>query len=137
LAHSIGDDIMLQTIKLLIADDNEQLRNSLKGFFEMCSGITVVGMAASGTEAIALSAEVHPEVILMDLRMPGGNGIMATQAIHERYPEIKVIALTSGFLIEAEEALAVGASAYIFKSVSVYDILETIQKTYAEGHSID
>ena len=127
---------MAQVIKLLIVDDNEQLRHSLTGFFNLSGGITVVGTAASGKEAIELCAQICPDIVLMDLRMPNGNGIMATQVIHEQYPDIEVIALTSGFLAEAEEALAAGASAYIFKSVSIYDILETIRKTYAEKYPV-
>ena len=127
---------MAQRIKLLIVDDNEQLRHSLAGFFNEYSGINVVGTAVSGSEAVQLCAEVLPDIVLMDLRMPGGNGIMATQAIHEQHPDIQVIALTSGFLVEAEEAIAAGASAYIFKSVSIYEILETIRKTYAEKRAM-
>ena len=65
--------------------------------------------------------------------MPGIDGIAATATIRQRYPDIQVIALTSGLRIEAEAALAAGASGYIFKSVSIYELVDEIRAIYARN----
>jgi CheY-like chemotaxis protein len=124
-------------IKVLLADDNARLRDSLANFLGLWGGMEIVGTAANGQEAVERCSELHPDVVLMDLRMPGGDGITATREIHEQYPDIQVIALTSGFLAEAEEAVAAGAAEYLFKTASVYTIIDTIKEQVAKNSSDD
>jgi DNA-binding NarL/FixJ family response regulator len=114
---------MSRNIKVLLADDNARLRDSLANFLGLWGGMEIVGTAANGDEAVERCSELHPDVVLMDLRMPGSDGISATRVIHEQYPDIQVIALTSGFLAEAA-----GAAEYLFKTSSVYTIIDTIKQ---------
>lgn len=124
-------------INLVLADDHDRLRSSLSDFLNSCSGLQVVGTAANGNEAIDLCARLNPDVVLMDIRMPGMDGIAATETIHQQFPNIQIIALTSGVRAEAEAAVAAGASGYIFKSVSVYEIVDMIRAIYAENAASD
>jgi DNA-binding NarL/FixJ family response regulator len=128
---------MPSKINLVIADDHDRLRSSLSDFLDSCSGLQVVGTAANGDEAFNLCGQLNPDVVLMDIRMPGMDGITATAAIHEQYPDIQIIALTSGIRAEAEAAVAAGASGYIFKSVSVYEIVDMIRSIYAKNTAAD
>ena len=124
-------------INLVLADDHDRLRSSLSEFLNSCGGLQVVGTAANGNEAIDLCGQLNPDVVLMDIRMPGMDGIAATETIHQRYPHIQIIALTSGVRADAEAAVAAGASGYIFKSVSVYEIVDMIREIYAKNAAID
>ena len=81
-------------IKVLIADDHVFYREGVRAFLENEPDIEVVGEAGNGEEVLAKAAELKPDVILMDLKMPGINGIEATRRIHETDPEIGVLALT-------------------------------------------
>jgi DNA-binding NarL/FixJ family response regulator len=128
---------MASNINLLLVDDHERLRSSLGDFLNSSSGFQVVGMAANGNEAVELCSQVNPDVVLMDIRMPGMDGIAATGIIHQQHPDIQIIALTSGVRAEAEAALAAGASGYIFKSVSVYEIVDMIRSIYSQRTDAD
>jgi DNA-binding NarL/FixJ family response regulator len=123
---------MASRINLVLVDDHERLRSSLGDFLNSCSGMQVIGTASNGNEAVELCGQLKPDVVLMDIRMPGMDGIAATGTIHEQYPNIQIIALTSGLRVEAEAAVAAGASGYIFKSVSVYEIVDMIRAIYAK-----
>lgn len=124
---------MVQTtpIRLMIVDDHEMVRSGLVVFLETCDDIQLVGEAASGEEALGLCAELHPDVLIMDLVMPGMNGIEATRAIRDRFPHIQVIALTS---FKEEEllhsALQAGAISYLLKNVSIDDLAGAIRNAY-------
>src|SRR6185503_13357575 len=89
-------------IRLLLVDDNERLRDSLGGFLTNLGGLEIVGTASTGKEALEQCAKLHPDMVLMDIRMPEMDGIAATRLIHEQYPDIQVVVLTSGFIAEAE-----------------------------------
>jgi two-component system, NarL family, response regulator LiaR len=121
-------------IKILLVDDNDRLRDSLGTFLVSLGGLAVVGTAATGKEALQQCAKVHPDVVLMDLRMPDMNGIEATRRIHQQYPDIQILVLTSGFVTEAEAALEAGAKAYLLKTVSAYTIIDAIRSLYAASH---
>ncbi len=82
-------------IRVLIADDHAVVRNGLRFFLLAYDHLEPVGEAASGEECIALCGELQPDVILMDLMMPGIGGIAAIRAIREQYPDTQLIALTS------------------------------------------
>jgi DNA-binding NarL/FixJ family response regulator len=114
-------------IRLLIVDDHPVVREGLRGMLDADPGITVVGEAGSGDEAVARARELTPDVILMDLRMPGGDGVSATQRIVRDHPESRVIVLTTyetdQDIVRAVEA---GAAGYLLKDTSRADLLNAI-----------
>ena len=82
-------------IKLLIVDDHELVRTALTRMLDSISGVQVVGQAANGEEAVQKSSLLQPDVVLMDVRMPGIGGVEATRRILRHQPETRVIALTA------------------------------------------
>ena len=82
-------------IRVLIANDHPVVRNGIRFSLLAFDDIELVGEAGSGEEALRLCAEIQPDVVLMDLKMPGLGGIAATRAIRERHPQVQVVALTS------------------------------------------
>ena len=111
------------SVRVLLADDQRLVRESLGTMLGLLKGIELVGSAADGTEAVALAIEQRPEVVLMDLRMPGMDGIEATRQLRERLPEIGVIALTTYADDESVlAALRAGARGYLTKDASSDDI---------------
>jgi len=115
-------------ISLLIADDHALVREGLRKFVELEPDLKIVGEAATGEEAMTLVAELSPQVVIMDLSMPGKGGIAATEEITQLYPEVKVIALTMhddlGYLMEA---IRVGARAFLLKDVNPKQIIGAIR----------
>ncbi len=115
-------------IKLLIAEDHELVRYGLVIALDDKENLEVVAEAENGEEAIALTAEKKPAVILMDIGMPVMDGITATQEIKAKYPELKVIMLTSHKdQEEVMAALAAGADAYCMKDIKVNRLCQVIE----------
>jgi len=98
--------------------------------------IKIVGEAANGQEALRMVDEHHPDVVLMDIRMPGMNGLEATRHIKSRSPEVQVIALTLYTTYRAS-ALTAGAAAFLVKGVSPEKLLETIRTCGAASRFAD
>lgn len=125
-------------IKVLIADDQELIRQSLKIVLGVNQDMEIVGAAASGEEAVHLVAKHKPDVVLMDIRMPGMDGVECTSIIKERYPQTKVIVLTT---FDDDEyvfgALKNGASGYLLKGSSLSDLSEAIRTAYNGGAMIN
>src|SRR5579859_6028049 len=115
-------------IQVAIVDDHAMLRKGLGVFLMSYNDLKLVGEAANGEEALALCAEKHPDVVLMDLMMPIMDGVTATRLIRRDYPETQVIALTS-FGEEAliKGVLDAGAISYLLKKVSADDLAKTIR----------
>ena len=84
-----------QAAGVLVVDDEAVVRTGLSVYFEVCDDLVMVGEASDGEEAIALCERLQPDVVLMDLRMPGMDGITATRHIRQQFPHIQVVALTS------------------------------------------
>ena len=103
-------------IRVMLVDDHAVVRGGLKFFLLGFDDMELVGEAEGGEEALCLCAEVQPDVIMMDMKMPGMDGVAATQAIRKRYPQIQVVALTS-FQEEdlVQNALQAGAISYLLK----------------------
>ena len=126
---------MAEPIRVLIVDDHAMVRRGLAAFLRAKPDLLLVGEAANGGEALTLCEQLRPDVALMDLMMPGMNGAETTRLIRSRWPEIRVIALTSfGEKELVREALAAGALSYLLKNVSAEDLAEAIRAAGA-GHS--
>ena len=118
-------------IKVLLVDDHSVVRQGLRSFLELLGDIQIVGEASGGAEAVGLAIQLSPDIVLMDLVMPGMNGIEATRQICARCPATKVIALTS-FLADEHiyPALAAGASGYLLKDVTPSELVQAIRTVY-------
>jgi DNA-binding NarL/FixJ family response regulator len=129
-------DANAKSIRVLTADDHPMMRESLGFMLEKQTDMCWVGEAANGAEAIAKTSELHPDTILMDLQMPGGDGVEATTAIQKVHPHCHIIILTTfPGDARAARALALGAKAYILKSAPSAQILDAI-RAVASGRSI-
>ena len=119
------------SIRVLIVDDHDMLRSGLAVFIQTCSDLLLVGEANNGSDALALCAELQPDVVLMDLIMPGMEGVTAIQLIHERFPSIQIIALSS-FVDESlvTAALTAGAISYLVKNSSIDLLASAIREAY-------
>jgi len=119
-------------IRVLIVDDHEMVRSGLAAFMQGSSDLELVGEASTGEEAIELCLRLEPDVVLMDMMMPGIGGVEATRTIHERYPQVRILALTS-FPEEGlvQQALQAGAFSYLLKSVASADLACAIRDAVA------
>lgn len=119
-------------IKLLIVDDHELVRTALSCMLDDVTGVQVVGQAASGEEAVQKASLLQPDVVLMDVRMPGIGGVEATRRILRNHSEIRVIALTAydddPF---PNRLLQAGAVGYITKDSNLDEMLSAIRKVHA------
>ena len=119
-------------IRVMIVDDHRVVRSGLKTFLLTFDDLKVVAEASAGEEAVRLCAEVKPDVVLMDLVMPGMGGIAATRAIRERRPQTQVIALTSfGDQERVQAVLKAGAIGYLLKDVSDIELVTAIRNAAA------
>lgn len=116
------------TIKVLIADDHILFRQGLKSLMRTRDDmVEVVGEAASGREAIHLAGELNPDVILMDIYMPDGDGLQVTREIKKQLPNINVVMLTSSEDDEhLYEAVQLGASGYLLKSLDADELFDLL-----------
>ena len=116
-----------ELIRVMIVDDHAVVRRGLATFLMTCDDMELVGEASSGEEAVRQCTEINPDVILMDLVMPGMDGATATRLIREKCPQIQVIALTS---FKEQElvtgALQAGAIGYLLKDVSASELSNAI-----------
>jgi len=119
-------------IRVMIVDDHAVVRSGLAAFLLVYDDLELVAEADSGAQAVQLCPEKKPDVVLMDLVMPGMDGAETTHAIRERCPNIKVIALTS-FREErlVQGALRAGAISYLLKNVAADDLANAIRAAYA------
>lgn len=120
------------TIKVLLADDHKILREALRAVLEREADITVVAEASDGEETLRAVGEVLPQLVVMDIGMPGMGGIEATGYLHDRHPQIKVLALSTFFdrriVLQMLEA---GASGYVAKSAGADELLRGIRAVMA------
>lgn len=120
-----------ETIKVLIVDDHQVVRQGLRTFLELHDDILVVGEAGNGETAVALAVQLSPDVVLMDLVMPVMDGITATSQIKSNCPDTRVIALTS--FTEDDKifpAIQAGASSYLLKDVTPDELVDAIRAVH-------
>jgi DNA-binding NarL/FixJ family response regulator len=111
-------------MRILIVDDHPITRDGLRTALSLTDEVEVVGEASSGEEAIKVVEDTNPDVIFMDVRMPGMNGIQATRVIRERHPETKVILFTvDESRASISEAIQAGVSGYLLKDVGVAELV--------------
>jgi DNA-binding NarL/FixJ family response regulator len=126
------------TIRILIADDHEVVRIGLASLLEAQEGFTVVAQAESGAEAVRLARRFRPDVVVMDIRMPGGSGVEACRTITTEMEDIPVIMLTSHADSDALfDAIDAGASGYVLKRVGSGDLIEAVRTVAAGGSMLD
>jgi two-component system nitrate/nitrite response regulator NarL len=119
-------------IKVLLVDDHHLFREGLARLLDDAPGIEYVGSATNGAEAIELTHTHLPDVILMDVNLPGMSGLEVTRQIHASYPEIRTLMLTiSEGGEDLFEALRVGARGYLLKNVSTQALLEAIRQVHS------
>jgi DNA-binding NarL/FixJ family response regulator len=127
---------MTGAIRVLLADDHPVVREGLRGMLSAEDGIDVVGEAASGDEAVAVTRALRPDVILMDLRMPGGDGVSAIARIRADLPEARIMVLTTydtdGDILRAVEA---GATGYLLKDTPRAELARAIRAA-ARGEAV-
>jgi DNA-binding NarL/FixJ family response regulator len=120
---------MASPITILIVDDHEVVRNGIRAFLETLKEFQVVGEAASGEEAVKLVQDLIPDVVLMDLIMPGMDGIETTREVRKISPRTQVVVLTSYHEDEhIFPALKAGAISYVLKDMKMEKLAETIQR---------
>ena len=126
----------METIRVLIADDQTITRSGIRSLLAAQEDIEIVGEAQNGEEAIEFASSTQPDVILMDLRMPGVNGIDATRRIHRTFPHIGILVLT---VFEDDTsvfpAIRAGARGYLLKNTEQEELLRAIH-TVANGGAI-
>jgi NarL family two-component system response regulator LiaR len=122
----------LDPIRVMVVDDHAVVRSGLRMFLLAFDDIALVAEAATGEEALGLCDEARPDVVLMDLVMPGMGGADATRVLRERYPKLQVVALTSfqdGELVH--DALQAGAIGYLLKDVPIDELAAAIRAAHA------
>ena len=122
---------MDRKIRVLLADDQSILADGIKSVLSSCPDLEVVGIASDGFEALKLVDSCDPDVVLMDIRMPNMNGVIATQEIKRRRPDVKVLILTtfddSDYILNA---INNGASGYLLKDTSSAALIDAIKNAY-------
>jgi DNA-binding NarL/FixJ family response regulator len=124
------------SVRVLLADDQPLIRAGFRMLLEEQPDISVIGEAADGTEAVRLTRQLRPDVVLMDVRMPGTDGLEATRSIVDETPESRVLVLTTYDLDEyAFTALRYGASGFLLKDARPADLADAI-RAVADGDAI-
>ena len=125
----------VDSLKVLIADDHALFRRGLEMVLDNEPDIEVVGEAHDGDQAVDRAAELMPDVVLMDVRMPRRSGIEATQKIKEQLPHVKILVLTnSDEEADLYDSIKAGASGYLLKEISSEEVADSI-RSVMQGHS--
>lgn len=127
---------MGEALKVMLVDDHEVVRQGLRSLLEAESDIEVVGEADSGPAAVSAVASIGPDVVVMDVRMPGGSGVEACRAIRDQAPGTQVIMLTSFSDDEALfNSIMAGAAGFVLKQIKGRDLVQAI-RTVGGGSSL-
>jgi two-component system response regulator NreC len=125
---------MAVDIRVLIVDDHAILRDGIRSLLERHGGITVVGEASNGQDALVSIAELRPDVVLMDLSMPEMDGLEATKRSRQLFPDVKILVLTQHDNREyIAPLLRAGAAGYILKRSGGREVVTAIQQVYQQG----
>ncbi|NHA67318.1 response regulator transcription factor [Phycicoccus flavus] len=126
------------TIRLVLADDQALVRGALAALLDLEPDLEVVGQAENGEEVLTVVEETAPDVVLMDVEMPGGDGIEATTRIRERHPSVHVLVVTTfgrpGYLRRAMQA---GASGFVVKDTPAAGLADAVRRAHAGLRVVD
>lgn len=123
-------------INVLIVDDHPLLRQGLSRLLELEGGITVIGQASNGLEAIRLTEQLRPDVVLLDINMPGMNGIEVAKILREQHPDLGILVLTiHDDESYVNEMIRIGAGGYLLKDSEPKQVVQAI-KQVASGESV-
>ena len=126
------------SIRVLICDDQAIVREGLQMILSADKEIEVVGLAEDGYDAVQMVTARKPDIVLMDLKMPGMNGIRATDEIHKKFPQVRVLVLTTFGEDEwVFDAIRSGASGYLLKGTPRQELVAAVKGTYAGKSYID
>ncbi len=125
-------------IRVVICDDQEMVCEGLRAILGTAADVAVVGIGHDGAEAVDLAGQHRPDIVLMDLKMPGVNGIQAMRQIKDRFPDVRVLALTT---YDADEwvfdAIRAGADGYLLKDTPRARLIEAIRGTASGATHVD
>lgn len=125
-------------VRVLVVDDQRLIREGIASLLDIQTGIEVVGVAANGQEAVEQALALTPDVILMDVRMPVMDGVLATTAVRNQLPSCQILMLTTfddeDYIIKALQA---GASGYLLKDIPVADLARAVRQTHAGIYQLD
>ena len=125
-------------VRVLLVDDHVMLRQGLRAVLETYPDMEVVGEAGNGEEAVTLAAQLRPSAVLMDINMPGMNGIEATKTIMLQQPEAIIVGLSVNATETSQEAMSrAGALELFTKEVAIEQIYEAIQKAMRKKEAMD
>lgn len=126
------------TARLLIVDDHDLVRDSMKAMLSREEGLQIVGEATDGQEAVDFCHRVPTDLVLMDVRMPRMDGLLATRELKQRFPEISVLILTThadeNYLLEAIQS---GAAGYVLKDASLHELISAIHRVLGGEATLD
>ena len=115
-------------MRVLLVDDHKPVRDSLRQLIDLADGFEVVGEGSNGSEAVNRVAELSPDIVLMDVNMPGMSGVDATREIKSRYPDVKVLALSAlGDLSHVSSMIKAGANGYLMKGGPAHELIASIE----------
>lgn len=123
---------MTDDVRVLVVDDQQLVRDGIASLLGLEPGVTVVGTAADGPAAVDACASLVPDVVLMDVRMPGGDGVDAAATIRERHPACRVVMLTTfDDDHEVRRAVRAGAAGYLLKDLPAADLAAAVRLAHA------
>jgi DNA-binding NarL/FixJ family response regulator len=133
-----NDSLQNHIVRVLVVDDQRLMRDGIVSLLEMQDGIEVVGTASNGQEALEKAVSLRPDVILMDVRMPVMDGVVATGQVRSKLPSCRILMLTT---FDDEEyvidALRAGASGYLLKDLPAPDLASAVQAVYKGIYQLD
>jgi two-component system response regulator NreC len=136
MPHNMTEDARL--LRILLADDHVTVRQGLKMLIESQGDMTVVSEASDGTAAVEQARALRPDVVVMDISMPGMNGLVATRTLKQVQPDAVIVILTRhGDDAYLQELLRAGADGYVLKQSAASELLQAIRATAARGQYLD
>ena len=130
-SHNIA---AVESIRIMLVDDHDEVRQALKNLLSITNDIEVIGEATNGKEGLIKAAELEPDIIIMDERMPGINGLEASRILQESDLSCKIIMLTSHEDFESE-AFECGVKAYLLKGVKLNVLTDCIRRVH-QGETV-
>lgn len=121
-------------VRIVLADDHELVRSGIKALLTMIGGVEVIAEARDGRELLTLLGGVTPDLVMIDISMPGMDGITAIAEIHDRYPDVKVLVLSMYDTVDfVKRAMANGACGYLLKDATPFELEQALRSVMGMG----